>query len=131
MNKNKKKLFLFLQKRTKQYLTTKTTNKKTSESLENRTTINAGIMNAKFSLLLFLNKKGKKKSETPYYTCHMSHIMCHMSRITCQVSHVTCHMGCVSCHMSHVTCDMSHVTYHLSHVKCHMSHITCHMSHVS
>ena len=66
-----------------------------------------------FTFVITVLSKKKKQSETPYYTCCMSHVTCHMS-------HVTCHI----CHISNITCHMSHVTCHMLHVMCHMS---CHL----
>ena len=85
--------------------------KNISELLENCTTSDAEIGNAHFSLLF----ERRKKSETPYYTCHMS-----VSCITCLVSHRMCLMG-------HVTCDMVFETCHMSLVPCHMSLVPCHL----
>ena len=71
----------------------------------------------------------RKKSETPYYTYHMSHVTCHVSHVTYYMSPVTCHLSHVTCHVSHGMCLMSHVTCHFWHVTWDMWHVSCQMSH--
>ena len=69
-----------------------------------------------------------KKSETPYYTIHMSHITCHMSHVTCHMSRITCPVSHVMCHVSHGMCLISHFTCNMSLVTCDIWHFTSHMS---
>ena len=46
-----------------------------------------------FLLKTSIFERSRIKSETPYYTWHMSRVTCHMSHVTCHMSHVTCHMS--------------------------------------
>ena len=53
-------------------------------------TSNMAILIFDLSLLGFFKQK---KIETPYYTCHVSHVTCHIPLITCHILRVTCHMS--------------------------------------